>query len=706
MWTWDVCKVRQFETFEDAVEHEGVCTRGGEGEVTVGGWEEGAGEGLPAGPRGELQDCRAVASPPPLLSTTAGEGLTDGGGGGGAVAIAAGVANAAAVGVRARSASASTAGKKRGRPFGGRNNEVVKRQRLAEITEHDSKNTPPRSNHKDIKYGDMGCKMHNKHGQMFVIAPLDGIPFLTSFSNDSSKLLPSAVRLSLQLFELFTLSLELMKSAKMNGSPLSVGIRCRGCIADRNGCCFIRLSSAGSMFRELHIMVTKHLVGCSYMLAKDAKVIQEWMVADHKPILDFCTWIARLYGMEVLSSGGADSCVVWGSSQKVPAGYCSPAEINIRLVLGGPAAAVATKAAANVAATASLASAAAATAVATAAVGVVPQGEHAPREEKVDAQYECPAGILCKSPTPNQDASGNASNALPESVTDAGDSKTPATPAMTATSRLPHASHSYSSHPSSKELDPSSLHRFLVSEDGIVGISLTKLAHGKCFISTVHPHSIVELHGIEEGNEILAPRYTSGRMKHPDIYNLFINASKHRPLLFEVKRSYTPPIHPDINTLKGHYSLHRFTITELGDLGIILEIEKSTLCLKSVVPNSLGEFYGLRNNDILCKPLIKGEFEEDDKSLSKAKCPLTIEVWRALPTSNRVLTTSIRMQKSKSGGSNPFNVGVNKIAGYDDERDKREEEKDALSDAAHNKSDIMKEDNDPAAQGEEDASGD
>ena len=58
------------------------------------------------------------------------------------------------------------------------------------------------------------------------------------------------------------------------------------------------------------------------------------------------------------------------------------------------------------------------------------------------------------------------------------------------------------------------------------------------------------------------------------------------------------------------------------------------------------------------------------------------------------------------GGSNPFNAGVKKIVGYDNEGDKREGEKDASSDAAHNKSDIMKEDNDPAAQGEEDVSSD
>ena len=215
--------------------------------------------------------------------------------------------------------------KRRGRPYGSRNKEAIKR------------NMPPRSYHKDIKYGDMGCKTHNEHGQMFHVAPLDGIPFLSSFSNDSSKLLHSAVRLSLQQLELFTLSPELMKSAKMNGYPRSVvGIRCRGCIADKNGCCFIRLSSVGSMFRELHLMVTKHLVGCRYMSAKDAKAIQEWMEVDPKLIVDFCRWIARLYSMEDSSSGGVDSCVVWGDSPKVLAGYCSPADVNIGSVLGEP----------------------------------------------------------------------------------------------------------------------------------------------------------------------------------------------------------------------------------------------------------------------------------------------------------------------------------------------------------------------------------
>ncbi len=123
--------------------------------------------------------------------------------------------------------------------------------------------------------------------------------------------------------------------------------------------------------------------------------------------------------------------------------------------------------------------------------------------------------------------------------------------------------------------------------------------------------------------------------------------------------------------------------------------------MKSVAPNSLRELYGLRNNDILCKPFTKREFEEDAKSLSKAKCPLTIEVWRALPTSNKDLITSIKMPKSKSGG-NPFNPGAKKIAQYNNENKKRKGEKNASCDAALNKND----EEDKREQGEKDASGD
>lgn len=196
--------------------------------------------------------------------------------------------------------------------------------------------TPSRSNHENIKYGDMGCRMHNEHGQIFRVAPLDGIPFLSSLANDASKLLHPAARLSLQHLELFTISPELMKSVNMKGSPQSVGIRCRNCIADRDGCCFIRLSSISSMLRELHLMVVQHLIGCRYVSARDVKAMQVWLEIDPKPSADFCRWIAKLYSMEDLTRGSADSCVVWGDSPKVPSGYCSPADIDIGSMLGKP----------------------------------------------------------------------------------------------------------------------------------------------------------------------------------------------------------------------------------------------------------------------------------------------------------------------------------------------------------------------------------
>lgn len=230
-------------------------------------------------------------------------------------------------------------GKKRGRPNGSR---TIKRQKsndqkLSDITKPDSTNTPlQRSNHKDIKYGDMGCKAHNEHGQNFIVAPLDGIPFLSSFTRDASKLLHPIARLTLQQLELFTLSAELMKSEKMNGPPRSVGVRCRGCVADKNGCCFVKLSSIDGMSRELHLMVVKHLIDCRYISASDVKAIREWMEIDQKPIANFCRWIAKLYSMEDSSSGGVDSCLVWGDSPKVLPGYSCPADIDIGSLLRKP----------------------------------------------------------------------------------------------------------------------------------------------------------------------------------------------------------------------------------------------------------------------------------------------------------------------------------------------------------------------------------
>jgi hypothetical protein len=75
--------------------------------------------------------------------------------------------------------------------------------------------------------------------------------------------------------------------------------------------------------------------------------------------------------------------------------------------------------------------------------------------------------------------------------------------------------------------------------------------------------------------------------------------------------------------------------------------------VKLATLNSLGGIYGLRENDILCKPLKNGALEKDIPTLSK--CPFVIEVWQAMPTSTRHLNTSMTMPGLKSGKiENPF----------------------------------------------------
>ena len=142
-------------------------------------------------------------------------------------------------------------------------------------------------------------------------------------------------------------------------------------------------------------------------------------------------------------------------------------------------------------------------------------------------------------------------------------------------------------------------------------------------------------------------------MEHSDVYNLFLGASKYRLFLFEIKCPNKQSSTANIVLPKDH-SLHRFTITKSGPLGILLEIDNTKMVhIKSVTANSLGDIYGLQKNDILCKPMENGELERDIRPLPKRL--LIIEVGQALPTSTRHLITSIRMPDSTSGKSeNPL----------------------------------------------------
>jgi hypothetical protein len=112
---------------------------------------------------------------------------------------------------------------------------------------------------------------------------------------------------------------------------------------------------------------------------------------------------------------------------------------------------------------------------------------------------------------------------------------------------------------------------------------------------------------------------------------------------------------------------------------MLLEEENSTLRLKSVLPNSLGDFYGLRNGNILCKPFTNEELEQNDKTLRKTEPPLMIEVLRVLRTSTMDLITSIVMPELIS--RNPFVIGKDKCKEYRLDDPTNQGEEDALGDS-------------------------
>ena len=177
-----------------------------------------------------------------------------------------------------------------------------------------------------------------------------------------------------------------------------------------------------------------------------------------------------------------------------------------------------------------------------------------------------------------------------------------------------------------------SVHRFLVSEAGTIGLNL-KLLHSskKCIISTVHSNSIAVDHGIEEGDEILPSH------DNEDVYSHFISASKQRPLLFEVKRLYRHPgrLIARSSGAPVPHSLHRFIITTSGPLGVMIEKVDSLILLRNIAAMSVADIHGLQNDDILCIPYKNGQLQQIASLFVDAVKggirPLIIEVWRAVP---------------------------------------------------------------------------
>ncbi|KAL7553692.1 hypothetical protein ACHAWF_017012, partial [Thalassiosira exigua] len=213
--------------------------------------------------------------------------------------------------------------KRRGRPAGAKAT-VAKRQKSVKATDI-AKRMSFKSQHKEIKYGNMGCKIYNEDsGARFLLAPLDGIPFLTSFSRKASEKLCKSAKFLLQQIELFC----------NESTGQSVGIRCRNCIADKE-CCFMRLSFVGNLSRDVLLIATEHVVSCKFMKAKDVKIIQEVLSGlDANGLATYCHWIAKLYCLRDSKDDIKSTRVFWGDSPTLPAGYSDPAGIDVCSVLG------------------------------------------------------------------------------------------------------------------------------------------------------------------------------------------------------------------------------------------------------------------------------------------------------------------------------------------------------------------------------------
>jgi hypothetical protein len=174
-----------------------------------------------------------------------------------------------------------------------------------------------------------------------------------------------------------------------------------------------------------------------------------------------------------------------------------------------------------------------------------------------------------------------------------------------------------------------SIHRFVISDKGMIGINITSFyVSRQCIVSAVNPNSIASYHGVEVNDEIIAPKSMSEEKEYPNVYDLFTKAAKHRPLLFEVKRKYKSTSVSESLAIVGPHSCHRFIISETDSLGISIQRRccRSTI-VSAVEPNSLGDIYGFCENDIICEP-----FEKFYDLATGGERPWIVNVLRAVST--------------------------------------------------------------------------
>lgn len=187
-----------------------------------------------------------------------------------------------------------------------------------------------------------------------------------------------------------------------------------------------------------------------------------------------------------------------------------------------------------------------------------------------------------------------------------------------------------------------------------MGLNITLQTKTKtCLISNVHPSSAAVGYGVRVNDEILPPSSITG--DDPGTYDFFLEAVKHRPIRFEVKRPITAEGTKVIaQTL---YTLHRFVITQAGSIGMSLGRKGNSTYVSSVLLNSLSDIYGIFKDDIVCKPFTNGAETEHifswicDYYANHPHRPLVVEVWRPVSRAEGTRTSS---QLSCSANKNPF----------------------------------------------------
>ncbi|KAL7446967.1 hypothetical protein ACHAXM_010710 [Skeletonema potamos] len=219
---------------------------------------------------------------------------------------------------RGRQASSRTAliGSKKG-----------KRQEGSSAESSPAKRTKVQSLHEEIKVGDMDCQVHYDEGRSMYVAPLDGLPLLTSLLEKEAKYLHPSQKVLLAQLEIFKLSPKMMKHADIG----SLGLRCQNCVTEKNGCCFMKLTSVNNLARDLLLFGKEHVVRC-ITKQKVTKQIHDALAGGDVELTTYCTLIANLYGLEEKTVNGKTQ-VIFGYSPTIPPGYSRPMDIDVRSIL-------------------------------------------------------------------------------------------------------------------------------------------------------------------------------------------------------------------------------------------------------------------------------------------------------------------------------------------------------------------------------------